>query len=328
MNDFIVLGILAFSLIMLNEFLEAILNFTLPFRERILARTIPEKNIGPLLLYRSLLAIGFPLPRKYLQEIKLNWNKEPQKIRTYILSYCLWILTLWPAILLTLSFLTVNTILLLGIGFAIVIFANLISLFSKTGIRSIIFMKNLGKLVICLALVCLSFEFSLQWSSLLQTWGIENGFSYFLADGRFFNLLLIVALGLICALILPYEGWYWIWPLIMYYNKQLSLNGAVAFFLSGMIGILWASACDRNVFSTDIKKTLRSGAIIGVCFAVLGFFLFGTLRNEINILTSGFENFQIQKLVSLCFGWSIILGMIFLSMMVWGHFRALPKSRL
>ncbi|MEK6772543.1 MAG: hypothetical protein AABY64_01265 [Bdellovibrionota bacterium] len=320
MNDFIILGILAFSLIMLHEFLEAIAKFTLPYRERILARTLPEKNIGPLLFYRSLLAIGMPLPRKYLHEIKLNWSKEPQKTRTYILSYCLWILTLWPAILLTLGFLTVNSILLLGIGFAIVIFANLTSLFPKTGLRSISFMKNLGKLIICLALVCLSFEFSLQWSSLLQTWGSENGFSYFLADGRFFNLLLIIGLGLICALILPYEGWYWIWPLIMYFNKQLSLNGAVAFFLSGMVGILWASAWG--------KKTLRSGAIIGACSAILGFFLFGALRNELNILTSGFENSQIQKLFSLCFGWSIILGMIFLSMMVWGHFRALPKSRL
>jgi len=326
MNNLVIFGVLGFSLVMMLEFLKAFHHLCAPLRRNLFAAAVSEKKILVLMISRGLLALTLPLPQVYLSETISDWERSPEKVRTYLLSFCLVVLTLWPAFLFSWSFLSVNSILILGFGLGLSVLSHLsafLPFFNKATVKHL---KSFAKAIIFFALVGVSFEFTLRWAPLMQTWGTENGVSYFLADGRFSTLLEIILLGLLCSLVIPYEGWYWIWPLILYMSGQLSLNGAIAFFVSGVVGILLSLAVKKNVHSRVVKKMRREGMILGIFCTLLGFLLFGFLKESLSQIS--LENPQSQKIVLLSVGWLMVLVPLASGLMVWGHFKALQKSRL
>lgn len=326
MNDVVIFGILGFSLVMMLEFLKAFCHLCSPLRKNLLASTVPEKKIFVLLVSKALLAVTLPLPQIYLSETLNDWDHHPEKVRSSLVAFCLVVLTLWPVFLFSWSFLSVNSILILGFGLILSVVTHLL-VFLPFRDKSILrHLKALAKVIICFALVGLSFEFTLRWAPLMQSWGSQNGVAYFLADGRFSTLAEIIVLGLLCSLAIPFESWYWIWPLILYMSGQLSLNGAMAFFVSGIIGILLSLGIKKKVQSPLVRKMKREGMILGIFCTLLGFVLFGFLKG--NLLPMVSENPQNQKIFLLLVGWLVILLPLLAGLMVWGHFKALQKSRL
>lgn len=325
MNDLVILGILGFSLFIAQEFLDSVRLFFRPLRRNLMTKAVPEKNFFLLLISRVLLAASLPLPRIYLHKVLQEAEAQPQKMRTSLLSFALTVVTLWPVFLFTLTFFSLNSILILGLGFLLVIAAQISFLIPSARLRFSEPLHLLAKIIIYFALLGLSFEFTLRWTSLIQTWGTQNGISYFLADGRLENLVQIILLGLVCSVVIPYESWYWLWSLTLYVNGQLSLNGAVAFFLSGVIGSFVVQLFQKNAVSKDIRKIKREGIILAVFLLVLGFIVFGFIKPGLSAVN--IEDSQEQKIMTLIVSWLVILVPLFIGSMVWGHFKALQKSR-
>ncbi len=326
MNDLVIFGILGFSLFITQEFLEAVRHFCRPLRRNLMAKPVPENQFVLLLVSRALLAISLPLPRVYLHKVLQEWELQPQKIRTSLLSFALTILTLWPVLLFALTFFSVNSILILGFGFILVLIAQILFLIPMTRLRFSEPLHAFARILIYFALISLSFEFTLRWTSLFQTWGTQNGFSFFLADGRFENLLQIILLGLVFSVLIPYEAWYWLWSILLYVSGQLSLNGAVAFFLSGIMGTFLVQLFQKNVQSRSIKRMKWEGVILALFMALLGFTIFGFTKEALTLFH--FENPQEQKIMALVLSWSMIVFPLFAGLMIWGHFKTVQKSRL
>lgn len=153
---------------------------------------------------------------------------------------------------------------------------------------------------------------------------------YFLADGRFVNLLPMGLVILIFSGIFGRASWFWVWSVILFFGGILSLNGAVTIFLAGIAGIYFNFAFKLIKYAKNlpkqVHKILKQGISLGIILAMTSLFLFGYFRELFvsSSLAAGSE-----KLVLLFLCWVIVLLPIFFGLMIWGHFayQACLKSR-
>lgn len=320
MNDLAVIGILAFSILMLNDFLSSFEVFTASLRKRLIENSPDERNIFALLPHCVLVALLQPNPKNYINYLIHKLKLQSGELRSALLSFCLCLLTLWPAFLFASLYLSTNSIFILGIGFVILIIANVSKIIFSRNATANDQIRNLGRMIIGFALVGLSFELTMKWSALIHTWGQESEITYFLADGRFFTLLQMLILGLLLSVLLSYEGWFWVWPLFLYTGGMLSLNGAMALFASGILSGFIVIFIKGRSFSGIQRNLVRNGAIVGALATIVSFLIFGALRGNIGQLGASFEELQNQKLFSLICGWLVILFPTTIALMIWGHF--------
>ncbi len=154
---------------------------------------------------------------------------------------------------------------------------------------------------------------------------------YFLADGRFVNLLPLGLFVFVFSGIFGRTSWFWVWSVILFFGGILSLNGAATIFLAGLAGVYFHFLIKlvkrSNNLPRQVHKLLKIATCLGIILPVLSLLLFGYFR-EFFVPSSLAGGSAKLALLLLC--WIVILFPTLVGLMIWGHFtyQACLRSRL
>lgn len=248
-------------------------------------------------------------PIKSLYSAMAAYNMRVMPARAGSLWMCLSTLGAWWALLLGYLFLNVNGLLLLGIG-----------ALSYLGLLRGRVTVNYLKLSLYVGIFLLGGDLSLRNASVLLNLLGTGDLVFFLADGRFFSVLGILAIAIVLSFFVSIEFWSICLALTLLVANVVSVNGALALFAGERIGRMLFFWWRSRALNQDCKRLGWQFALVSASGAFLGFMIAGILRGEGSIGFGGDVDLFRQKTLEFLSLSAVILVVQFLSQMVWGHF--------
>ncbi|XGC81353.1 hypothetical protein ACES2L_02500 [Bdellovibrio bacteriovorus] len=253
-------------------------------------------------------------PRKSLYTGLALYNLRIQTLRPSVLHMALSSLGAWWALFLANLYLGFNGFFLLGLCvlgfFPVYRFAK---------------MKLALKLVFSVGLFLIGGELMLRNSSIIQTTLGTSELAFFLADGRFSSVLVLLAVGILLSLFVQIEFWSLMLALGLLVTNTISFNGALALVAGERVGMMILFWWRSRKLNQDCQRIGLQLSLVSILGAIIGFFLAGETRTLLaygfSFETSGFQDKSFQFVLLT----SEILLVQWLAQMIWGHFGSRVK---
>lgn len=266
------------------------------------------------LLMRSLgLALAEVSPQRSLYTGLALYNLRILDLRSSLALMCTSTSAVWWVILLGLLFMNFNGLFLVGLSGV-----GLFFLFQRRH------WQPWMRLLLFSGLFLISGEIVIRNSSILQTLLTPTGpfgdVAFFLADGRFFAILILMAVSTFLGLFIQVEFWSFVLALGLLMTNTLSFNGALALVAGERLAqllLFWWRTRSLNQDCRRVGALFAAASFVGVC---LGFLLAGEARSIFLLGFSAEFSATQEKSIHFVILFAVILAIQFLAQMIWGHF--------
>ncbi len=201
-------------------------------------------------------------PQRSLYSGMALYNLRVMDLRPCNLQMALSPLGSWWVLILGVLFLNLNGFFLLG-------FCAL-GLFS--GLMTTTF-KNILKWIFATGIFFVGGELLLRNSSILQTLLSQSEWAFFLADGRFSSVFVLLFLAVLVSLIVQIEFWSLALALSLLLTSTLSFNGALGLVAGERIGRMILFWWRSRSLNQDCQRIGRQLSIVSILGVVAGFLL-------------------------------------------------------
>ena len=268
-----------------------------------------SSSMATLFLQSAGVVVTEASPLRSLYSSMAMWNLRILDVRPAVLMMCLSPLSLIPVFFLGLLYLNFSGFFILGLCVVALL------RFGKPN-----YLDDALKVLFSIGVFLVAGESVLKNSSIIQTYLTQNDLVFFLADGRFSSVLVLVALSFVASFLVQAEFWSLALALSLLTSGMLSFNGALGIVLGerlAMAVIFWFRA---KSLSSDCKKRGQQYALLAFLSSIVGFWIAGETRVFLNIGFSSELSAVQEKTFSLLVLFGVILAIQWFAGMIWGHF--------
>lgn len=248
-------------------------------------------------------------PLRSLYSAMALFNLRILATRPAVLLMCLSPLGLLPALFLGMLFLNFSGFFILGLCVVTLL------RFGKAN-----YVDDALKILFSVGVFLVGGESLLRNSSIVQTYLTQNDLVFFLADGRFGAVLVLVLASFCLSLLLQTEFWSLAFALSLLTTGTISFNGALGLVLGerlAMAAIFWFRMRKLN---QDCIRLGSQYALVAFLSSLIGFWLAGELRVLMDVGYSTDMSGVQEKTFSFLLAFAVMLGTQGLIGMIWGHF--------
>lgn len=256
-------------------------------------------------------------PLKSLYTSMAMLNLRILDARPAVLMMCLSPFALIPVFLLGLLYLNFSGFFILGLCVVALL------RFGKPN-----YVDDALKVLFSIGVFLVAGESVLKNSSIIQTYLTQNDLVFFLADGRFSTVLVLVALSFVVSLLIQTEFWSLALALSLLTSGMLSFNGALGIVLGERLAMAVIFWYRTRSLSQDCRTLGRQYAILAVVSSIIGFWIAGETRVFLNIGFSSELSAVQEKTYLLLVLFGVMLAVQWFAGMVWGHFAGNKSNEM
>ncbi|KYG67188.1 hypothetical protein AZI86_09265 [Bdellovibrio bacteriovorus] len=276
-------------------------------------RSILEKgfssSMATLFLQSAAVTATEASPLRSLYTSMAMLNLRILDARPAVLMMCLSPFALIPVFLLGLLYLNFSGFFILGLCVVALL------RFGKPN-----YLDDALKVLFSVGVFLIAGESVLKSSSIIQTYLTQNDLVFFLADGRFSAVLVLVALSFVVSLLVQTEFWSLALALSLLTSGMLSFNGALGVLLGERLAMAMIFWYRTRSLSLDCQRLGRQYAILAFISSVIGFWIAGETRVFLNVGFSSDVSAVQEKTFSLLVLFGVMLAVQWFAGMIWGHF--------
>lgn len=254
-------------------------------------------------------------PQKTLQTSLNLLNHKKVNYKSHILLICLSPLGAWLALLLAILFMNFNGLFLLGLG----------SFGLLNALRSTQMAKYL-KLLVTLGLFFIGGDLMFKNTSVFLNSFADSEIIFFLADGRFSSVLVMMAASLLMTIVIQIEYWTLFLALSLVFVNVLSMNGALGLVAGEQLGVAILFWLQTRTMNPQEQRMGHQFAVVSVFASILGLLAAGELRTYLAFGYGDLGTSLQDKNLQFLFLFTVILILKFTGQMAWGHFFCQSQS--
>ncbi|MBO9667528.1 MAG: hypothetical protein J7501_12035 [Bdellovibrio sp.] len=279
------------------------------FQKKILDKNLDQPSMVKMFQLCLSTVLLEASPQKSLYAGMSLYNLRIVGLRASALVMCLSTVGAWWVALLGMSFLSFSGAFLLGLcGLGLI---TVILTPKVRGVLQWIFMAGL---------FLVGGEIMLRNSNVLIMALGQSDLAFFLADGRFSAVLVILAAAAAISLLVRVEFWSLALGLSLLFVNVLSLNGAIALIAGERIGRMLLFWWHSRSLNQDCRRMGWQFSLTSILGVILGMLLAGEVRTTLNMgFTSEMASYQ-EKSAQYVILFMVILMVQLIAQMVWGHF--------
>lgn len=292
-------------------------NFARAFSQ--IQKTVLEKGfssaMATLFLQSASVTITEASPLKSLYSAMALLNLKVLGQRPAVLMMCLSPLSFIPVFLLGLLYLNFSGFFVLGLCVVTLL------RFGKPN-----YLDDALKILFSIGVFLIAGESVLKNSSIIQSYLTQNDLVFFLADGRFSAVLVLVAVSFAIGILVQAEFWSLVLALTLLTSGMLSFNGALGIVLGERLAMAVVFWFRTKGLSPDCKKLGQQYALLAFVSSLLGFWIAGEMRVFLNIGFSSELSAVQEKTFSFLVLFGVMLAIQWFAGMIWGHFAGNKKT--